>query len=70
MLRKEGFFYTTLDNLVVFNKRGVILTQISCTIHEREIKEKEEDKEIKYYQTSPVYILCKKKCVKITFLKI
>jgi hypothetical protein len=42
MLRKEGFFYTTLDNLVVFNKRGVILTQISYTIdtHEREIKGK------------------------------
>jgi ribosomal protein S25 len=55
--------------LNVFNQsRGVILTQFSYTIHthEREIKEK-EDKEIKYYQIIPMYILCKKKCVKISF---
>jgi ribosomal protein S25 len=57
--------------LNVFNQsRGVILTQFSYTIHthEREIKEK-EDKEIKYYQIIPMYILYKKKCVKISFLQ-
>jgi hypothetical protein len=39
-----------------------ILTQIFYTIHthEREIKEKEEDEERKYYQTTLIYILYKK----------
>jgi hypothetical protein len=41
--------------------RGVILTQIFYTIHthKREIKEKEEDKEIKYYQTTSGYCVRK-----------
>jgi hypothetical protein len=35
-----------------------ILTQIFYTIHthEREIKEKEEDEERKYYQTAPIFL--------------
>jgi hypothetical protein len=43
----------------------------SYTLHtqERETKRKRKDREEKYYKIVTVYILCKKKCLKITFLK-